>query len=309
MDRGEALARRLVAQQLGRSTVARPLTDAAVFDLGVQDTGRDGASWALANRGVPVTSPAELERSPAVALAWTLRSAPHYYRRVDLPEVLVATSPMSDRDAAKRIFGPDKPWQEAGIGPVDGLTEVATHLRAVVTEPTSKGEASTRVSARLSEPYLRTCVTCGADHSWEVPFRLGALYAGLELEPGTSPPVLRRIPDWPRTSWGPAPDPFAAPERLQVIRGYLRLLGPATVKDVVTFLRGCYPGRTPRRHRQTSFDCSGPSTCCCRAATATCSSRIGPGTSHSGPPSDDPEQSSSAPTSSAPGGLRRPGVG
>lgn len=113
---------------------------------------------------------------------------------------------------------------------------MATHLRAVVTEPTSKGEASTRVSARLSEPYLRTCVTCGADHSWEVPFRLGALYAGLELEPGTSPPVLRRIPDWPRTSWGPAPDPFAAPERLQVIRGYLRLLGPATVKDVATFL-------------------------------------------------------------------------
>lgn len=117
MDREEALARRLAAQQLGRPTAARPLTDAAVFDLGVQDTGRDGASWALANRGVPVTSPAELERSPAVALAWTLRSAPHYYRRVDLPEVLVATSPMSDRDAAKRSSVPTSRGAKPGSVP------------------------------------------------------------------------------------------------------------------------------------------------------------------------------------------------
>lgn len=236
MDRDEALTRRIAAQQLGRPPAPRPLTDAAVFDLGVQDTGRDGASWALVNRGVPVTSPVELECSPDVALAWTLRSAPHYYRRADLPDVLVATSPMSDRDAAKRIFGPDKPWREAGIGPREGLTEVARQLREVVTEPLAKGEVSTRVSARLSEPYLRDCVTCAAHHSWEVPFRIGALYAGLELEPGTSPPVLRRVPAWPHESWGPAPDPFAAPERLQVIRGYLRLLGPAIPKDVATYL-------------------------------------------------------------------------
>jgi hypothetical protein len=236
MDREEALARRIAAQQLGRPPASRPLTDAAVFDLGVQDTGRDGASWALANRGVPVASPAALESSPDVALVWTLRSAPHYYRRGDLPEVLVATSPMSDRDAAKRVFGPDKPWREAGIGAREGLTEVARRLREVVCEPLVKGEVSTRLSARLSEPYLRDCVPCGTRHSWEVPFRLGALYGGLELEPGTSPPVLRRIPDWPLRAWGPATDPFAAPERLQVIRGYLRLLGPAGPKDVATFL-------------------------------------------------------------------------
>lgn len=237
MEREEALARRISAQQLDRPPATdRPLTDAAVFDLGVQDTGRDGASWALSNRGVPLASSRDLEGSPDVALAWTLRSSPHYYRRTDLPDVLVATSPMSDLDATKRIFGPDKPWREAGIGPRDGLTEVAVQLRAVVTEPSSKGDVSTRLSARLSEPYLRDCASCDARHSWEVPFRLGALYAGLELEPGTSPPVLRRIPRWPRRRWGPAADPFAAPERLQVIRGYLRLLGPATAKDVATFL-------------------------------------------------------------------------
>src|SRR5215210_9122779 len=108
MERTEALAYRIRAQQLDRAMASRALTDADILDFGVQDTGRDGASWALANRGVPVTSAEELESSPDVALAWTLRSSPHYYRRTELAEVLVATSPFSDADAAKRIVGADK---------------------------------------------------------------------------------------------------------------------------------------------------------------------------------------------------------
>src|SRR5215216_6498405 len=118
MKRSEALAYRIHAQQLDRPETPRPITDAAVFDFGVQDTGRDGASWALANRGVPVRDTAELEASPEVALAWTLRAAPHYYRREDLPGALVATSPLSDRDAAKRVVGADKPLKEAGISTI-----------------------------------------------------------------------------------------------------------------------------------------------------------------------------------------------
>jgi Winged helix DNA-binding domain len=233
MKRAQALAHRIHAQQLDRVEAERAITDAAVFDFGVQDTGRDGASWALANRGVPVHDAAELEASPDIALAWTLRASPHYYRRADLPDVLVATSPLSDRDAAKRVIGADKPLKEAGIPTTTGLTEVATQMRHVVTRPLVKGEVSTQLTARLDPPYLRYCGSCKATHSWEVPFRIGALYAGLELEPGTSPPVLRRIPGWPKRTPGPAPDPMAAPESLQPIRNYLRFLGPATPKDAV----------------------------------------------------------------------------
>ena len=80
MKRSEVLAHRIHAQQLDRAAAARPIIDADVFDFGVQDTGREGASWALANRGVPVSSAVELEASPDVVLAWTLRAAPHYYR-------------------------------------------------------------------------------------------------------------------------------------------------------------------------------------------------------------------------------------
>jgi hypothetical protein len=217
MKRSEVLEHRIHVQQLDREEAERAITDAAVFDFGVQDTGQDGASWALANRGVPVRDAAELEASPDVALAWTLRAAPHYYRRTDLLEVLVATSPLSDRDAAKRVVGAGKPLKEAGISTVAGLTQVATQLRQVVTRPLVKGEVSTQLTARLDPPYLRYCRACKTTHSWEVPFRVGALYAGLELEPGSSPPVLRRIPGWPNRKAGPAPDPMAAPESLQPI--------------------------------------------------------------------------------------------
>jgi hypothetical protein len=236
MKRSQVLAYRIHAQQLDRAEAARAITDAAIFDFGVQDTGRDGASWALANRGVPVRDAAELEQSPEVVLVWTLRASPHYYRRTDLPEVLVATSPLSDRDAAKRVVGADKPLKEAGIPTLEGLTEVATQMRRVVTRPLVKGEVSTQLTALLDPPYLKYCRGCEATHSWEVPFRIGALYAGLELEPGTSPPVLRRIPNWPKRTPGPAPDPLAAPESLQPIRNYLRFLGPATPNDVAAFL-------------------------------------------------------------------------
>jgi hypothetical protein len=236
VKRSEVLAYRIRAQQLDRAEASRALTDAAIFDFGVQDTGRDGASWALANRGVPISSAAGLESSPDVALAWTLRSSPHYYRRGELADVLVATSPFSDADAAKRLVGADKPLKQAGITARQALAEVAGRMRSVVTRPMGKGEVSTRLTPLLDGPYLRDCRSCGTVHAWETPFRLSALYAGLELEPGTSPPVLTRIPGWPRRTPGPAEDPLTAPKHLQPIRNYLRFLGPAKPNDVAGFL-------------------------------------------------------------------------
>ncbi len=171
-----------------------------------------------------------------MGLVWTLRASPHYYRREDLFEVMVATSPLSEADAVKRVVGAGKPLQAAGITTLGGLGEVAGHLRRIVSRPLAKGEVSTRLTQALAEPYLRDCRPCQAVHAWEVPFRIGALYGGLELEPGTSPPVLRRIPDWPRRQAGPADDPLRAPPRLQPIRRYLELQGPTTPQHVAAFL-------------------------------------------------------------------------
>lgn len=216
------LRSRVRAQQLDRATGA--LADTAVLDLGVQDTGPDGGLWALALRGVDVAALPD----DALSLAWTIRGAPHFYRRADLPAVVAATAPFSEADAGKRIFDAAKPLKAAGIGNVAALDAVAAAMRSVVTAPMVKGEVSTAVTALMDEPYTRHCRSCDAVHLWEMPFRLAALRAGLELRPGTSPPVLQPVP-------GLAPSD-AVPERLDVVRGYLRLLGPATPRQVAGYL-------------------------------------------------------------------------
>jgi Winged helix DNA-binding domain len=220
MTAGQALARRMHAQQLDREP--RSATDAAVLDVGVQDTGPDGARWALALRGVEGLPDEEL------VLAWTIRGAPHVYRRADLAAVARATSPFSEADAAKRVHDSARPLAAAGIPVVEALDALAATMRDVAREPTVKGDMSAALTARMPAPYLRDCRPCGATHVHEMPFRLAALRAGLELDPGTSPPVLRRVPDF-----APAED---VPPRLDVVRGYLRLLGPATPAHVAGYL-------------------------------------------------------------------------
>jgi hypothetical protein len=216
------LAFRIRAQQLDRESGAPART--ALLDIGVQDTGPDGALWALAIRGVNVS---RVQRS-GLATAWTIRGAPHVYRRKDLPAVAAAVEPFSDADAGKRIYDASKPLKAAGISNLEALDAVAGAMRSVVTEPTVKGEVSTQVTALMSAPYRRFCRACDATHLYEMPFRLAALRAGLELEAGTSPPVLRPI-----RGFAPA---ATVPERLDVVRAYLRLLGPATPKHVADYL-------------------------------------------------------------------------
>lgn len=194
-----------------------------MLDLGVQDTGPDGARWALEIRGAR-PEPADL------LLAWTLRGAPHAYRRAEVAEVAAATAPWSDADAAKRIFDAARPLKAAGIPVREALTRVATEMRDVAGRGgVVKGEVSAALTARLDAPYLRWCEACQATHTYEQPFRLAALQAGLELEPGTSPPVLRPVPGWS----GPA---AVVPARLDPVRAVLRLLGPTTPKHVAGYV-------------------------------------------------------------------------
>lgn len=233
----QVVRHRVRVQQLDRPPDAgRAATDADVLDLGVQDTGPDGALWALALRGVPVRAH---DWPDDLALAWTVRGAPHAYRRADLPAVQRAVRPYSDADAGKRIYDAAKPLRAADLRPVDALAHAARTMRDVVTEPLDKGALSTRMTQELPEPYLRWCRGCGVTHMWEMPFRLAALHGGLELEPDTSPPVLRRIPRFPARQVGAVGRPGADPGddgALDLVRGVLHLLGPARPRDVATFV-------------------------------------------------------------------------
>jgi hypothetical protein len=232
ITRAQVLRFRVHSQQLDRlPDPGRAVTAADVLDLGVQDTGTGGAAWSLVNRGVPVpANPVELPGS--LALVWSIRGAPHAYRRTDLVDVEAAVLPFSEADAGKRIFDANKPLKAAGIHATDALDEVARHMSGIASEPTPKGVMSSRLAAELPAPYLRWCRVCVATHPYELPFRLAALRAGLELVPGTSPPVLRHIPAW---SGSRVRDREPAP-RLDVVRAYLHHLGPATPAQVAAYL-------------------------------------------------------------------------
>ena len=221
VTRDQVLRFRVHAQQLdATATVAS--ADAAVLDLGVQDTGPDGARWALELRG-------SRPDADDLFMAWTIRGAPHVYRRAQAADVAAAVAPLSEADAAKRVFDASRPLKQAGIPVLDALERIAEEMRSVVTRPTTKGDLSGELHARLPEPYQRYCRPCDAVHLYEQPFRLSALRAGLQLRPGTSPPVLERIPGWRGAAAGvdPALDP---------LRAVLRLLGPATPRQVSDYL-------------------------------------------------------------------------
>ena len=226
LTRADVLAFRVRAQQLDRDSGT--LADTAVLDFGVQDTGPDGALWALAIRGVDVSALVGDRLTDKLVMVWTIRGAPHFYRRGDLPAVAAAGEPFSEADAGKRIFDAAKPLRAAGIGILDALDAVAATMRSVVTEPMVKGEVSGKLATLMDPPYLRHCRPCQAIHLYEQPFRLAALRAGLELQPGTSPPVMRPIPGFAKAA--------SVPARFDLIRACLRLLGPATPKQVAEFL-------------------------------------------------------------------------
>ena len=233
VTREQVIRFRFHRHQLDRAPdAAGSITDVDLLDYGVQDTGTDGSLWAIAIRGAETTSEITPATKKALLYAWTLRGAPHAYRRSDAKEIATATAPWSDADAAKRIFDASKPLKDAGIAYRDALELVATTLRELAAKPIVKGDASGALNAKLSAPFLRFCRACDATHIYEQPFRLSALQGGLELEPGTSPPVIRRIPAL-------KPPLFAggdAKPRFDVVRNYLRFFGPARQKDATAFL-------------------------------------------------------------------------
>jgi hypothetical protein len=229
VSRGQVLSFRWRAHQLDRDPgSADGSDDVALLDFGVQDTGPAGARWALANRGL-----ADHDEADTV-LAWTLRVSPHRYRRGDAAASATATSPWSEADAARRIFDAAKPLQPAGLGVLDALAVLAQHLRTLVTKPMAKGALSTALTAVVDPPYLRECRACGCVHVWESLFRIAPLQAGLELQPGTSPPVLQRIAGF-RAPMFTRSGAAAAPT-FDVIRNYLRFFGPARPADAAAFL-------------------------------------------------------------------------
>lgn len=231
VDQGQVRAWRWHRHQLDADhDSVTDVADLAILDLGVQETGPIGALWSLVCRGLVLSEEVENE----LAWVWTLRGAPHAYRRRDLGKVAAATVPYDERDAAARIFDASTPLRRNGVQVIDELRHIAEEERELVCAPVQKGTVSAALTERLEAHSVRWCVPCQATHPWELPFRLAALQAGLELEPGTSPPVLRRTPRARPQLYAPR----RRDRRLDPVNAFLTFLGPATVREVAGYLDG-----------------------------------------------------------------------
>ncbi|SDQ85091.1 hypothetical protein [Quadrisphaera sp. DSM 44207] len=127
-------------------------------------------------------------------LLWTVRGAPHLHRRADLPSVAAAVAPFSDADAGKRVHDAAKPLKAAGITPLEALDTSAATMRSVVTQPTVKGEVSSRLTALLDPPHLRAFRTSTPPPAPSGPTRAATSSAGTCACSGpprasTSPPT------------------------------------------------------------------------------------------------------------------------
>lgn len=227
LDRAAVLAHRVWAQGLhGTAT----LDDLAVLTLGLQDTPAGSAALALHQRVEEGAGERpDLDR-PELALALTVRGSPHLHRRADLPLLRAALWPR-DNDALRAYLGGygDELVASGADGPAL-LEQVAAELREVFPgEEATKGELSGAVSPRLPEIARPWCERCGVAHVADGLFRLGTLYAGIELVPHDGRRLQFRLA-------ADKPEVAAGDQVTELLRTHLRLAGPATLGDVVTWL-------------------------------------------------------------------------
>jgi hypothetical protein len=228
VDREQVLAYRVAAQQLDRG--AKTVRGLHVLDIGVQDAAGEQARLAFDARLGSTPSAQVFGPSKSLALVWSLRGAPHVHRRGDLDSLTGALYPLSEADAMQRINETGPSVHRAGLPALEQYELTVAAMRAAVREPIAKGAVSTAVTKAVPDAMRRPCRACKTSHISESAMRASFLAAGLELEPGTSPPVMQRRTGAKQTG---RPDLKAL---TKLCRAYLSLLGPATPGHVAGYL-------------------------------------------------------------------------
>ncbi|MFC8920068.1 DNA glycosylase AlkZ-like family protein [Streptomyces sp. NPDC057116] len=213
VSRDRVLAYRVAAHGFDRSSPAP-----GVLALGAQDTPYGSARQALAARGA---SPDGLR------LVWSFRGAPHLHRSGDLPSLAAALWPVDDADATARVdTAVIKEGARLGVA---AFRVTAGAFREVVTAPMAKGEVSTAVSASVPRSLTYWCERCGARHISGLLFQQAGLFGAVGVVPEGRGTVLAPLPER-------FPVPVAASGTAELVRAYLRFLGPATPAEVAAFL-------------------------------------------------------------------------
>jgi winged helix DNA-binding protein len=227
-SRDQVIAYRVAAQGLHRE--GRSVAKLAVLDIGVQDAAPELARLSFDARLAKPVPAGGIGPGEPLALVWSLRGAPYVHRRKDLDAVAGALYPLSEADATGRLNETGPSVARAGIAALTQFDTAVDAMRAVVRKPTGKGAASAAVTKRIPDVMGRNCRACKAVHISDSAMRPASLAAGLELQPGTAPPVLQPRPGARIVH---SVD-VAALQRLIV--AYLSVLGPATQGDVAGYL-------------------------------------------------------------------------
>ncbi|MBF6162374.1 DNA glycosylase AlkZ-like family protein [Nocardia cyriacigeorgica] len=114
--------------------------------LGIQDGRPDGALRSLRARSVS----AQIGPDEPLVTMWSVRGAPHAHRLDRLDFVTAANTPI--------------PADSGGTARVRAVDTVAEALRAVVTGPITKSEASSAVTHRAPGELVSWCERCRAHH-------------------------------------------------------------------------------------------------------------------------------------------------
>jgi hypothetical protein len=225
LTREQVMAHRIAVQGLHRDRTLDRL-----FALGVQDSGPT-ARLAIAARSDGDPDPS----AHGLVDGWTHRGAPHHHPPGELNAVAAAARPFGDADAAARLNWSGPEQRRVGIPAREAIDRAADALAAVVTEPITKGAASTAVTRMLPDALLRECRGCATTHINEQLMRLSALPVGVGLDPTQKTLLLTPTPaGWERPVEG---DPARA---ARLVLDYLRLHGPAGPREVADFV-----GTTP----------------------------------------------------------------
>jgi hypothetical protein len=229
VGRAQVIAYRVAALGLAERGKDRP-GDLAVLDLGVQEYTPGSVRVALAAR-----TSADLDDDRLI-MVWAARGAPHLHRRSDLRALAKALWPFSDADATSRIQSQQiREGMKLGIA---AFTATAEAMRKVVTKSMPRGEVSTQVSKLVPKSLTYDCRSCGARHIAGNVWQHSGLPGGVQVESRGKDATLGPIKNWP-----------GVPEKNEgiddLIRLYLRLLGPATPAEVAKYF-GSAPAEMKR---------------------------------------------------------------
>ncbi|MFI7674038.1 DNA glycosylase AlkZ-like family protein [Actinophytocola sp. NPDC049390] len=216
LHRAQVLAHRARAQGLHGGDTQDALT------VGLQDT--PGGSAALGLRQRTTTA-------PELVLALTMRGSPHLHRRAVLPLLRAALRPRDNEMLRAYLGGYGDTLIASGADGPALLDEVARAMRdAFPGETATKGELSAAVSPLVPGIARPWCEGCGVHHVADGLFRVATLYAGIELVPGAGRRLRFRL------GTDPAQDPGVDHAARELLRTVVRVAGPLTLGDLVTWL-------------------------------------------------------------------------